>query len=141
MKMLVVTNTVVTVLVGWAIAWLVSRGDFLATASHYPVDFIYMVLGVVLAFFVSNFSVNAIQRGSWKISAFIYIIYYYGAFGLFADGHLADWSHSDGFIDKLLMSGLYIVISLFSVVVPLILIGISIVQAYLLSISVENRQI
>ncbi|OBT01373.1 hypothetical protein A9261_04625 [Vibrio tasmaniensis] len=141
MRWLIIKNALITMTIGFVIVWLSSRGEYLATASVYPTDFVFLWLGVVLAGFASIYTINDIQRGSLHKSAVIYAFYYYGAFGLFADGHVAGWAHSTGYIEKLFMSGFIIFVSLFSIVVPLIVFTISVIQAHLLSIAVENRQL
>lgn len=139
MKWLIITNAFVTFILGMLVAWLVSNGHFLTTAHKHPLDFIFIALGAGLAFLASNFSINDMQRGSWKKSALIYTIYYYGVLGLFADGHAAGWSHSDGFIDKLVMAMIYIFVSIFSVFIPLVLGTISAMHASLLWMIVGRK--
>ncbi|HAS8552039.1 TPA: hypothetical protein I7777_21085 [Vibrio vulnificus] len=141
MKTLIVKNTLFTLFVGFSIVWLISLGRFLETASKYPVDYLYLVFGVVLAVFVSVYTIRDLQQNSWHKSFGIYLIYYFGALGLFADGHQAGWSHSDSFLDKLFMSGIYIFVFSFSFIVPLVIGLLAFTQAYFLSIAVENRRI
>ncbi|EJU9868537.1 hypothetical protein ACA689_004146 [Vibrio vulnificus] len=141
MKTLIVKNTLFTLFVGFSIVWLISLGKFLETASKYPVDYLYLVFGVVLAVFVSVYTIRDLQQNSRHKSFGIYLIYYFGALGLFADGHQAGWSHSDSFLDKLFMSGIYIFVFSFSFIVPLVIGLLAFTQAYFLSIAVENRRI
>ncbi|ELN6934626.1 hypothetical protein [Vibrio navarrensis] len=141
MKTLIVKNTLFTLFAGFSIAWLISLGKFLVTASQYPVDYLYLVLGVALAIIVSVYTVRDLQRNSWRQSFGVYFTYYFGALGLFADGHQAGWSHSVSFLDKLFMSGIYIFVFSFSFIVPLVIGLLAFIQAYLLSIAVENRRI
>ena len=96
MKELRLTNAMITFILGMIIAGLVSKGSFLGTAFKYPSDFIFIVFGGLLAFLISGVSIRYLQKGYWKESALMYPIYYYGSFGLFADGHLAGWTHSGG---------------------------------------------
>ncbi|BCL73394.1 hypothetical protein TUMSATVNIG1_53700 [Vibrio nigripulchritudo] len=133
MRFLIVINTLITYAVALVVAWHISLGNILSTALTYPSDFAFIGLGTVLALLVSSYTVNDIQQGSWYKSATIYAAYYYGSFGLFADGHIGGWSHSDGFTEKILMSGFYILISMFTVIVPFVLIAFSVLHAYLLS--------
>lgn len=141
MKTLIVKNALITLVIGFSIIWLISLGEFLVTASQYPVDYVYLIIGMVLSVAVSFFTVRDLQQNSWYKSFGIYFIYYSGALGLFADGHQAGWSHSGGFFEKLFMSGIYIVVFLFSFIAPLIIGLLAFTQAYLLSIAVENRRI
>jgi len=136
-----IKNTLFTLVIGFAVIWLISYGKFLTTASKYPVDYVFLIMGVVLAILTSFYTLRDLQRNSWHKSAVIYLVYYYGGLGLFSDGHQAGWSHSDGFVDKVLMAGVYMFVFLFSFFIPLILVAISMIQAYLLSIAVENRRI
>ncbi|WP_295890674.1 hypothetical protein [uncultured Vibrio sp.] len=141
MKTLIVKNTLLTLVAGFCIIWIISFGEFLVTASQYPVDYIYLILGIVLAVLISIYTVHDLQRSSWHKSFGIYFTYYFGALGLFADGHQAGWSHSDSFLDKFFMSGIYIFVFSFSFFVPLVIGLLAFTQAYLLSIAVENRRI
>ncbi|ELG4788156.1 hypothetical protein RAL05_004334 [Vibrio vulnificus] len=141
MKALIVKNTLFTLFAGFSIVWLISLGKFLVTASQYPVDYLYLVFGVALAILVSVYTVRDLQRNSWHKSFGIYFTYYFWILGLFADGHQAGWSHSDNFLDKLFMSGIYIFVFSFSFIVPLVIGLLAFIQAYLLSIAVENRRI
>ncbi|GHA52488.1 hypothetical protein ACFFLZ_12880 [Photobacterium aphoticum] len=141
MKTLIVKNTLLTLAVCFSIIWLISFGEFLVTASQYPVDYIYLVLGTVLAVLVSAYTVRDLQINAWHKSFGIYFVYYFLVLGLFADGHQAGWSHSDGFLDKLFMSGIYIFVFSFSFIVPIIIGLLAFTQAYFLSIAVENRRI
>ncbi|KOO09666.1 hypothetical protein F0252_05700 [Vibrio hepatarius] len=141
MRELIVKNTLVTLVVGSSIIWLISLGDFLATASRYPADYMYLVLGIVLAVLISIYTVRDLEENSWHKSFAIYFVYYFGALSLFADGHQAGWSHSESLLDKLFMSGFYLFVFSFSFVVPLIIGLISFTHAYLLSIAVTNRRV
>ncbi len=138
MKELKITNAAITFILALAIAALVSKGSFLATALRHPSDFIFIIFGAVLAYFISFFSIKYLERGFWKESALMYPIYYYGAFGLFADGHLADWAHSGSMGEKLMMSQMYIVLSLFSLFVPIIIVVISVIHILLLNAEVKK---
>ncbi|MCU8506070.1 hypothetical protein M2F98_21620 [Vibrio vulnificus] len=135
MKELKITNAAITFILALVIAALVSKGSFLATAIRHPSDFIFIMFGAVLAYFISFFS---IKYCFWKESALMYPIYYYGAFGLFADGHLADWAHSGSMGEKLMMSQMYIVLSLFSLFVPIIIVVISVIHILLLNAEVKK---
>ncbi|MGI2982711.1 hypothetical protein ACRTDN_23640, partial [Vibrio alginolyticus] len=101
MKELKLTNAVIMFILGMVIAGLVSKGGFLGTAFKYPSDFMFIVFGVLLAYLISGISIKCLQKGYWKESALMYPIYYYGSFGLFADGHLAGWTHSGSIGEKL----------------------------------------
>lgn len=74
-------------MVGFSIIWLISLGDFLATASRYPADYMYLALGIVLAVLVSIYTVRDLEKNSWHKSFAIYFVYYFGALSLFVDRH------------------------------------------------------
>lgn len=138
MKELRLTNAMITFILGMIIAGLVSKGSFLGTAFKYPSDFMFIVFGGLLSFLISGISIRYLQKGYWKESALMYPIYYYGSFGLFADGHLAGWTHSGGVGEKLMMSQIYILLSLVSVFIPLIIATISIAHIVLLRAEVKK---
>ncbi|MBH9742351.1 hypothetical protein [Vibrio navarrensis] len=140
MDQIKITNAIVTYLLGLVVAVTVSGGAFLTTAIKYPFDFIFMGLGGFLAFAVSHFSVKYMQRGFWKESVLMYLLYYYGSFGLFSDGHAAGWTHSEGILEKLVMSQMYILISVFSLFIPLLFIALTITHTFLLYSEVKKAQ-
>ncbi|MDF4803470.1 hypothetical protein P3592_21760 [Vibrio parahaemolyticus] len=140
MKELKLTNAVIMFILGMVIAGLVSKGGFLGTAFKYPSDFMFIVFGVLLAYLISGISIKYLQKGYWKESALMYPIYYYGSFELFADGHLAGWTHSGSIGEKLMMSQIYIFTSLFSVFVPLIIAAISAAHIVLLRSEVKKHR-
>ncbi|MEZ9006067.1 hypothetical protein AB6E26_25770, partial [Vibrio splendidus] len=45
MRWLIIKNALITLTIGFVIVWLSSRGDYLATASVYPTDFVFLWLG------------------------------------------------------------------------------------------------
>ncbi|MBS9866924.1 hypothetical protein J4H18_23170 [Vibrio alginolyticus] len=138
MKELRLTNAMITFILGIIIAVLVSKGSFLGTALKYPSDFMFIVFGGLLAFLISGVSVRYLQKGYWKESALMYPIYYYGSFGLFVDGHLAGWTHSGSVGEKLMMAQIYILLSLVSVFVPVIIAAISVAHIIILRVQVKK---
>ncbi|EGR1753067.1 hypothetical protein [Vibrio parahaemolyticus] len=138
MKNLEITNASFTFIMGLVVAGLVSKGSFLATAFRYPSDFVFILLGAVLAYLISIFSIRYLAKGYWKESALMYPVYYYGSFGLFADGHLAGWAHSSSMGEKLMMSQMYIVLSLFSLFIPIIIAVISAIHIIFLKAEVKK---
>ncbi|EOE4687947.1 hypothetical protein ACKB4K_003083 [Vibrio vulnificus] len=140
MDQIKVTNAIVTFLLGLVIAVTVSGGAFLTTAIKYPFDFIFIGLSGFLAFGVSHFSVKYMQRGFWKESVLMYLLYYYGSFGLFSDGHAAGWAHSEGILEKLVMSQMYILISVFSLFIPLLFIALTITHTFWLYSEVKKAR-
>ncbi|MDS1873415.1 hypothetical protein [Vibrio vulnificus] len=70
----------------------------------------------------------------------MYLLYYYGSFGLFSDGHAAGWTHSEGIIEKLVMSQMYILISVFSLFIPLLFIALTITHTFLLYSEVKKAR-
>ena len=140
MKELKITNATITFILGLVIAALVSKGSFLATAIRHPSDFVFILFGAALAYFISFFSVKYLEKGYWKESALMYPIYYYGAFGLFADGHLAGWAHSGSMGEKLMMSLMYIALSFISLFVPVIIVIISVIHIVFLKEEVKKSR-
>lgn len=138
MKELRLTNATITFVIAIIIAALISKGRFLGTALKHPSDFLFILFGAVLAYFISSVSIKFLQKGFWKESALLYPIYYYGSLGLFADGHTAGWSHSGDMVEKLVMSQMYILLSFFTLFVPLVIGVISMAHIVLLRAEVKK---
>ncbi|WP_260260366.1 hypothetical protein [Vibrio intestinalis] len=138
MNVLIVKNALFTLAITIGLVWLVSWGDFLATAAEYPLDYLFLGFSVSVSIYLSSYTVLDLQREQWQKSAVMYFVYYMGVFGLFIDGQVV-WVHSASVFEKLIMAGIYIAIAFVSIIVPLVIGAIAALQAYSISISVENR--
>ncbi|MDA0149631.1 hypothetical protein [Vibrio sp. LaRot3] len=138
MNVLIVKNALFTLAITIGLVWLVSWGDFRKTAVEYPLDYLFLGGVVSLSIYLSSYTVLDLQREPWQKSAVMYFVFYMSVFGLFIDGQMG-WTHSVSVFDKLIMAGLYIAIAFVSIIVPLVIGAIAALQAYALSISVENR--
>ncbi|WP_231572010.1 hypothetical protein [Vibrio rotiferianus] len=58
----------------------------------------------------------------------MYLMLYYLAFGIFADGNIKGIEHSVGAIEKLKMTLVHIAVSVPSIYIPIIIFGISVIH-------------
>ncbi|WP_440874953.1 hypothetical protein [Thalassotalea sp. PLHSN55] len=67
------------------------------------------------------------------VSVLLSSLYFYTAFCMFSDGHVAGWSHSQDMITEKVLMGLFIsLISLFTIYIPVIAVVAGVVQNFLL---------
>ena len=122
----------VTVLTFLLVVNLASQGELTSDLAEYQSDklifVIYLLAGVGLTQRCIKFSTKFDA-----VSISLSFLYYYSAFSIFSDGHVAGWSHSpDSLTDKLFMGFLIGAIYVVSIIVPLAALIIAIIQNRLL---------
>ncbi|USD48867.1 hypothetical protein J4N37_09560 [Vibrio sp. SCSIO 43153] len=128
MRDTVLNNTIVTFCVCLLVATLAAKGNLLATMLSFPIDFLGLLALLLLSWLVSIVAILHLERGQWKESILMYLMLYYLAFGIFADGNIKGIEHSVGAIEKLKMTLVHIAVSVPSIYIPIIIFGISVIH-------------
>ncbi|MGR5233869.1 hypothetical protein [Vibrio rotiferianus] len=128
MRDTVLNNTIVTFCVCLLVATLATKGNLLTTMLSFPIDFLGLLTLLLLSWLVSGVAILHLERGQWKESILMFLMLYYLAFGIFSDGNTTGLEHSVGVIEKLKMTLVHTVISVSSIYIPIIIVGISVIH-------------